>query len=126
MIPVLFVHSDQKLSEIYLRHLRPHFQIDSAFDGLSALRKLKLTDPRIVVSDYNLPLVSGINLLQYMRSTPRFAITPFLFFSDHDDAASALSFGANDWIDFRLSHPDYLLDRIYHHLKQNQQLEVRY
>lgn len=124
MAKILFAHPDQKFSQICVQHLKSHFQVDSVHDGLAALRRLKLSPPSLVISEYHLPLLSGISLLQFVRSNPRFAATPFVFFSDHYDNSEALNLGASDWIDIRTNHPDLLLDRIYYHLKQNRHVQV--
>jgi|GEM_PF-2562681 DNA-binding response OmpR family regulator len=122
MLRILFTHPNQKLSAIYLRHLGDHFDVDVSHDGLMALRKFKLNAPAAVISDYNLPLLSGLSLLRYVRRQPEFEAIPFIFLTDHADNSHALSFGANDWIDYRSIHPDYLVARIYHHLKLNRHL----
>ncbi len=124
MTKILFAHPDQKFSQIYVKHLKMHFQVDSAHDGLTALRRLRLSPPSLVISEYHLPLLSGISLLQFVRNNHKFAATPFVFFSNHYDNSEALNWGANDWIDIRTNHPDFLLDRIYYHLKLNRHVQI--
>lgn len=123
---ILFVHPDQKLSQIYTRHMGQYFQIDSAFDGLAALRRLKLSRPNLVVSDYQLPLLSGISLLKFMRNNETYRALPFIFLTDHHDNSDALSFGANDWLEARATHPELLIEKIYQHIKINKHaLQIR-
>lgn len=119
MIKVLIVHPDQKITGIYQPKLAAHFSLDSASDGLTALRKLKLSSPNLIVSDFNLPLLSGTTLLKFIRSDSRFAHLPFLFLTDHTDPQHALSFGANDWLSLNQTTPNLLIERIYYHLKLN-------
>ncbi len=119
MIRVLFAHPDEKLSQIYSRSMQPHFTVDSVQDGLSALRKIKLNTPSLIVSEYQLPVISGIALLRFVRQEPAYSHIPFVFLTNHHDNSEALNFGANDWLDLSLSHPDLLLDRVYHHLRTN-------
>ena len=116
---ILFASPDQKLSQIYTRHIQSHFSVDSAFDGLTALRRLKLQRPHLVVSDYHLPILSGIALLRFIRTNQEFSMIPFIFLSNHHDNSLALGLGANDWLDTKSAQPEFLLDRIYHHLKTN-------
>ncbi len=123
MRKVLFAHPDQKLTELYLRHLRPHFSVDSAHDGLTAIRRFRKFEPSIIISEYKLPMLSGLSLLRFVRRSKSSAI-PFIFFSDHKDVSQALSFGANDWISIHEAQPEYLLDRIYHHLKTNRHVQI--
>ncbi|HEX9503787.1 MAG TPA: response regulator [Patescibacteria group bacterium] len=119
MIRILFAHPDQKLSQIYTRRIQDHFSVDSARDGLTALRRLKIQRPALVISDYHLPILSGISLLRFIRNNQEFSMIPFIFLSNHDDNTQALSLGANDWLDIKSAYPEFLLDRIYHHLKTN-------
>jgi CheY-like chemotaxis protein len=124
MIKILFANSDPKLSEIYTSHMRPYFNVDSAHDGLSALRKWKSSRHALIVSDYDLPWISGITLLQFVRNHPTLSSTPFVFLSNYADNTRALNLGANDWIDTHFAHPDFLLDRIHHHLKANRYVQI--
>ena len=116
---ILFAHGDDKLSQIYVNHLKNYFLVDSVHDGLSALRRLKISMPSLVLSEFNLPILSGIAVLKFVRKTPDYSHIPFLFLSDHHDNSEALSRGANDWIEINSCQPDYLLDRIHHHIKTN-------
>lgn len=114
---ILFAHPDQKLTEIYTSHIRSHFGVDSVTDGLAAVRHLKLHSPIAIVSDYELPGLSGLGLLRFIRTSPILFALPFVFLTRHEDNALALSQGATDWLDIKDSHPDILLDRLYKSLK---------
>ncbi len=116
---ILFVHPDPKLVSLYGPHLTRYFSLDSAYDGLTAVRLAKLNKPSIIVSEYDLPMLSGLSFLKFIRSHRDFSHVPFLFFSATADAESGLSLGANELID-RRSSPEELIERIYHHLKINQ------
>jgi DNA-binding response OmpR family regulator len=119
MIRILLAHPDQKLSALYVQHMQEHFLVDSAHDGLSALRQLRVQRPALIVSEYHLPVISGVSLLRFVRSNTNFMATPFIFLTEHHDNREALSFGANDWLDLKASHPQTLLEKIYHHLRLN-------
>jgi CheY-like chemotaxis protein len=119
MIGILFVHSDQKLVEVYHPRLSRHFSVDSAFDGLTALRKLKLTKPGLIVSDYRLPKLSGLSLLKFVRTTNNYSAIPFIFLTGSQVEYEALGLGANDWVDLSVATPDLLIEKIYGQLKLN-------
>lgn len=119
MIKVLFAHSDDKLVELYSKRLGRQFLFDSALDGLTALRKIKLTMPGLIVSDYDLPYLSGPALLRFLRSNVIYAPIPFIFFTNQQNAHQALSLGANDWLGLSGATPDLLAEKIYHHIKLN-------
>ena len=117
MTRIFFLNPDPKIIALYQPVLQQYFTVDSANDGLTGLRKIRLHQPRLVISDYHLPRLSGLALLKYIRATPTLHAIPFLFLTDHDDPADALSFGANDWIPRLDTQPSFLIDRIFHHLK---------
>jgi len=53
-------------------------QLDEAEDGQVALTKLITGEYDFVVSDWNMPNMDGLQLLQAIRSTPALAHLPFL------------------------------------------------
>jgi CheY-like chemotaxis protein len=112
---VLFIHPDQKLVGIYQRHLHPHFKVDSAHDGLSGLRMIKSHRPRIIVSDLNLPFMSGLALLDFVRSHPEMYATPFLFLTEAPMPEEALGLGATAWLKQKDHGPEQLLPHIMQH-----------
>lgn len=98
MIPILFIHSDPVLVKLYQTHFNSHFVFDSAYDGLAAIRKIRLNKPKIVVSDYTLPKLSGLGVLKFLRQHPELYPTPFIFLTNHHDTQSGLNHGANGWL----------------------------
>jgi DNA-binding response OmpR family regulator len=116
MIKVLLAHPDKKILGIYQNNLKDCFDFDSVYDGLSAVRKFKQFKPDCVVSDYDLPLLSGITFLKFIRNSED-NDTPFLFLTNHLDNSEALGLSANDWIDQSSSSPEFLIKKIYYHLK---------
>lgn len=119
MIKVLFAHSDPKLVDLYRYRLADHFSVDAAVDGLTALRKLKLVNPGLVVSDFDLPKLSGLALLKFCRKERAYALMPFIFLANLASLPDALSSGANDWLMQSQATPDLLIERIYNQLKLN-------
>ncbi len=119
MYQILFVHQDPKLRQIYEPHLASHFSLDSASDGMSALRKIKRNLPDAVVSDYSLPIISGVSLLRFIRSQNELSHLPFIFLTAYPEIDNGLNLGANDWISLHEATPSVLIDRIYNQLKLN-------
>jgi two-component system, chemotaxis family, sensor kinase CheA len=112
---ILFIHPDQKLASIYHRHLGQHFSLDSAQDGLTGLRKIKLHRPRLIISDYDLPYMSGLSLLQYVRQHPEMCATPFIFLTNAAMPDDALGLGATAWLRQGEHGPDSLMAHLYSH-----------
>lgn len=52
--------------------------IEEAEDGAAALSKLRADDFQFVISDWSMPNMDGITLLQTVRSDPRLKDLPFL------------------------------------------------
>lgn len=119
MHQLLFFHPDQKLVKIYERGLGEHFIFDSAHDGLSALRKIRLMKPKIIVSSYHLPRLSGTALLKFVRNHPTLSPVPFIFLSDHGDVSDALGQGASEWVALDTATPNLLIEKALTHLKLN-------
>jgi two-component system, chemotaxis family, chemotaxis protein CheY len=72
--------------------------LDDAPDGCSALAKLKERQFGLVISDWNLAPMSGIELLQQMRADPALEALPFLMITarNRDDrVAEARAAGVN-------------------------------
>jgi len=119
MIKILLAHSDPKLIDLYKPFLSRHFEVDSASQGLAALRKIQVTSPSLIVSDYHLPLLSGLTLLKFVRNHSVLGAIPFMFLTNHSNPHQALSFGANDWLAPNTTTPNLLVEKIYHQLKLN-------
>ena len=115
---ILFVHSDEKLTALYKPRLSNYFFVDSARNGLSAVRKIRLHKPRLIISDYELPLLSGLALLRFVRSHPNLFAIPFVFLTDSLNVQDALSSGANDYLFKKFANPDAVVEKIYHHLSR--------
>lgn len=120
MVEILFVHSDGKLTSLYQRKMRDHFRVHTAVDGLSAVRMIRATKPKAIISDYHLPLLSGKALITFARSFEPTKSSPFIFLSKHDFNHQVLDLGANDWIPLHTATPDLVIERTYYHLKLKQ------
>jgi CheY-like chemotaxis protein len=114
---LLFVHPDHKLIGIYQKHLGQHFSIDSASDGLAGLRKIKTYKPKMIISEYQLPFMSGLALLQFVRNHPEMYATPFLFLTNDSMPTEALGMGANAWLKQSEHNPEQLLHHVFNNYK---------
>ncbi len=123
MRDIVLVHSNEKLSDVYSRRLQEQFQVHKAFDGISGLRLIKRSNPHLVIAEHELPWLSGIGLLRYIRSHPTLSATPFLILSRELPDSDALKFGANEWIRPQEVTVDQLMDKVLYHLINNKVLK---
>ncbi|MGL4910970.1 MAG: response regulator transcription factor [Romboutsia sp.] len=116
---ILVVEDNKSLLESILKELSKHFDIEGCEDGEEALYLINQNIYDLVILDWMLPNISGIDILKSMRnkeiSTPVLILTAK---ESLDDKVSAFELGANDY----LTKPFYmeeLVARIYAILRTN-------
>jgi len=75
--------------------------VDEAENGEDALRKLKSGDYGLVVSDWNMPVMEGIELLKRVRSDPQLKDIPFLMVTaeaEKEKVIEAIKAGVDNYI----------------------------
>lgn len=75
--------------------------IDEAENGEEALRKLKSGDYGLVVCDWNMPVMEGIELLRHVRSDPQLKDLPFLMVTaeaEKEKVIEAIKAGVDNYI----------------------------
>jgi two-component system chemotaxis response regulator CheY len=60
-------------------------QILTAKNGIQACRVLEDHDVDLIISDWNMPKMTGLELLKKVRETPEWASTPFLMVTAEAD-----------------------------------------
>ena len=108
MRKVLFVYPEGKLHNLYKGKLSEFYTVQSAFDGLQGVRFLPQIKPQAVVSAYDLPKLSGLGLLDFVRKSKIFSHLPFVFISASDLNEQSLTLGANQWLKTSKTSPDDL------------------
>lgn len=92
------VESMRKINAAQLRTLGAN-QILLANDGAEALRILTRQPVHVIVSDWNMPVMDGLELLQTVRAHPRLTHLPFIMItaeSDRAQIAQAIDGGVSD------------------------------
>lgn len=100
-MPILIVDDYNTMIRILRNLLRQlgFSNIDEASDGRTALAKLRAKDYQLVISDWSMEPMSGLELLQRVRADQRYCKTPFVMVaSDSDESASANRAGASSYI----------------------------
>lgn len=109
MRKILFIHPDHKLVGIYQNHLKHYIPVDSAQDGMSGLRMIRQHKPGIIISDYDLPYMSGLALLKYVRKHKEMYANPFIFLTTAPMREEALGLGATAWVNQNEHGPQELM-----------------
>lgn len=99
----LVVDSFSATRRIVRRLLRDigYDKIDEAEDGAVALSKLKTADFDVVVSEVNMPNMSGLELVRHIRADARLKRLPVLLVTADamkEEIDGATRAGASDWI----------------------------
>jgi CheY-like chemotaxis protein len=80
---ILFVEDDAVVLTTYRNLLqREGFHIESATDGLEALKALSQATPDLIVLDLMLPKFDGADVLKFIRADPRLKTIPIIIFSN--------------------------------------------
>ncbi len=89
-----------------------HFTV--VHDATQALETIRQEEPDLVLLDVRMPHVSGLDILQDLRSDNRFNPVPVVIFTsatDKETKVEALRLGANDYLE-KPVHPSELLARV--------------
>ncbi len=80
---ILFVEDDAVVLTTYRNLLqREGYRIESAVDGLEALKALSQATPDLIVLDLMLPKFDGADVLKFIRADPRLKTIPIIIFSN--------------------------------------------
>jgi len=79
----------------------PTAQVDDAADGLQAQSKMKAGTYHVLLCDWEMPNMSGLELLQWMRTEERYEKVPFMMITSRSEKShivKAVEAGVNDYI----------------------------
>ncbi len=103
-----------------LRDRIPGVEIFDAMDGARAFALFKQNDIDLILSDWEMPLMTGEELLRNVRAQPNGAKTPFIMISsrgDRDHIVKAIQAGVSDYISKPFTPEEF-------HKKVHKQLRV--
>jgi two-component system chemotaxis response regulator CheY len=102
-LPILIVDDYRTMLRI-IRNLLQQLRfsnIDKATDGSAALTRLREKRYGLVISDWNMQPVTGLELLREVRADPQLADTPFIMItaeSKTDNVIAARDAGVSNYI----------------------------
>lgn len=99
---VLVVDDEPAIRETISELLAFHdFEVATAVDGKDALNQIKSFRPDLVLCDWMMPVMDGLEVLHETRSCPNMGHVPFIFVSakmDRENVRMAMGIGADDFI----------------------------
>ncbi|MBV8195380.1 MAG: response regulator [Candidatus Dormibacteraeota bacterium] len=99
---VLLIEDDEELAELYrLRLSADGYRVSVVPDGVSGLAAVSEAPPDVVFLDVRLPRLSGIEVLEQIRSTATISDTPVFVLSNYGEPElrdRCLELGAVDYL----------------------------
>ncbi len=103
-IRFLVVDDSPTMRRIVLNTLKRlgYNEMEEAENGAEAMDKLKITPGiNFIITDWNMPVMDGLQLVQTLRGTPEFSKLPILMVTTRsvkDDIIEAMKAGVNNYI----------------------------
>ena len=99
MRTVLLVEDDAVVLLAYReKFLREGFNVETARDGLDAMKSLRAAKPDVVILDLMMPRLNGVDVLKFIRAEPNLKSVPVIILSNacmSDLADEAATIGAD-------------------------------
>ncbi len=99
---ILIVEDDQAIATLLRYNLQQdNFDVDLAFDGEEALLQVKEKKPDLIILDWMLPLIPGIEVCRQLRREPDYKSIPIIMITakgEEADKVRGLNSGADDYI----------------------------
>lgn len=92
-VPVLIIDDYQTMLRIVRNLLRKigFADVDEAQDGTEALEKLQRKNYGLVISDWNMAPMTGLELIHHVRANPNFSKLPFIMVTAEARAANIIA-----------------------------------
>jgi len=113
-LKILIVDDNPDILDLLEATLQDEFELTKAFSGKEALKKLKITNPNLLVLDYVLPDLEGPEICKIVRKDPLFSNIPILMLTgkgEVEDKVGGLEAGADDYM-LKPFDPQELIARI--------------
>jgi DNA-binding response OmpR family regulator len=127
MTHILLVEDEVKLARfIELELSYEGYQVSVAYDGLTALTAARKLNLDLIILDWMLPGVSGLEICRRLRSTnDKVPIILLIVNNEVNSHIAGLEAGANDYVENPLSIEE-LMDKVHTHLSKNQETNNTY
>src|SRR5258706_9967836 len=110
MINILIIDDDKDICVVLSKFLKKNnYEVDVAHNAADALKQIRSVDYALVLCDYRLPDMTGVEALQKIKLLSReTAVIIITAYSDVKTAVETIKYGANDYVTKPL-YPDELL-----------------
>ncbi|MDB5104801.1 MAG: hypothetical protein JWP91_2490 [Fibrobacteres bacterium] len=98
---ILVVEDNADMRDYVHRLLEKHWDVDAAQDGPTALAKVQVDRPDLILSDVMMPGMDGFALLRELRKDPETRFTPVILLSaraGEESTTEGLEAGADDYL----------------------------
>ncbi|MBH8552622.1 response regulator transcription factor [Nostocaceae cyanobacterium CENA357] len=125
MTHILLVEDEVKLARfVELELSYEGYQVSVAYDGLTALTAARELHPDLIILDWMLPGLSGLEICRRLRSTGDKVPIVLLTAKDEvSDRVAGLDAGADDYV-IKPFSVEELLARVRAHLRRNQEADA--
>jgi len=118
MKKVLIVDDEPNIQKILGDKVkRAGFKLESAFDGIEALEKVKKNKPDLILLDIIMPRMDGISFLHELKKDPELDAIPVIMLtnlSSKEKVQESLDAGVRDY----LIKAHYTLDKVIKKIKE--------
>lgn len=99
---VLIVEDDPDTRFILRRSLeKSKYEVEATENGKTALKALESFSPKVIIADWTMPEMDGLELCQILKDDPRYKLIYFIILtarSSLKDRVTGLDFGADDFL----------------------------
>lgn len=96
---ILVLDDEREIAEVIALYLRNDgYEVELAFTGREALRKIQAEAPMLALLDVMLPDMDGFEVLQKIRENHRFPVIMLTAKTEDTDKITGLTLGADDYI----------------------------
>jgi len=114
MKKILYVDDARSLRKLVDQVLKEHYELTFAENGLEGLQAVEKQKFDVILSDINMPIMTGLEFLDKLRQHPNGKYTPTLMLTteaSEEMKAEGKRLGATGWI-VKPFHPDKLINAI--------------
>ncbi|MFQ5482524.1 MAG: response regulator [Nitrospinaceae bacterium] len=100
----ILVVEDNTTTRLYIKRILRNLgysAVKTTDDGAAALVEMRMNSYDLIISDWNMPNLNGLEFLKTLKKTPRFSSIPFLMITGENQllyVKKALRHGASNYI----------------------------